>query len=56
MEFPESAHDRVDDENGTQNVIAIRDSKDPEGPVLFLVEHEWRALVHRIKSGCYDPD
>ncbi|WUH96975.1 DUF397 domain-containing protein [Spirillospora sp. NBC_00431] len=56
MNFPESAHEYADDETDLQNVVAIRDSKDLEGPVLFLVEHEWRALIHRIKSGCYDPD
>ncbi|MFI0485222.1 DUF397 domain-containing protein [Actinomadura sp. 9N215] len=56
MEFPESAQDRAHDENAMENWVAIRDSKDPAGPVLFLVEHEWRVLLRRIKSGHYDPD
>jgi hypothetical protein len=56
MEFPEPAPDQADDENDTENLIAIRDSKDPAGPVLFLVEHEWQAFIRRIKSGYYDPD
>jgi hypothetical protein len=32
-------------------VIAVRDSKDPDGPVLLLEPSQWRALRHRLRFG-----
>lgn len=32
-------------------LTAIRDSKDPEGPVLLLASAQMRALVHLIRTG-----
>jgi uncharacterized protein DUF397 len=32
-------------------VIAVRDSKDPHGPVLAFTQDEWRDLTSRIKAG-----
>lgn len=32
------------------NGIAVRDSKDPSGPVLRFSAAEWRAFVRKIKS------
>ena len=32
-------------------VIAVRDSKDPEGPRLFVSPAAWADLTTRIKSG-----
>lgn len=32
-------------------VLAVRDSKDPDGPVLMLDAGAWRALVRGIKAG-----
>jgi hypothetical protein len=32
-------------------LTAIRDSRDPEGPVLLLAGTQMRALVHRIRTG-----
>jgi hypothetical protein len=31
-------------------VIAVRDSKDPDGPILTLDAATWRTFTHRIKS------
>jgi len=32
-------------------VVAMRDSKDPEGPVLAFSPGEWRAFVGGLKAG-----
>jgi hypothetical protein len=37
------------------SVIAVRDSKDPDGPKLILNAADRRALRHRIKNGDHDP-
>jgi Domain of unknown function (DUF397) len=36
---------------GLGGLTAIRDSRDPEGPVLLLAGTQMRALVHRIRTG-----
>jgi hypothetical protein len=36
---------------GGERVIAVRDSKDPDGPKLFFRVSAWRALLERIKAG-----
>lgn len=33
---------------------AVRDSKDPEGPVLFFAPAEWNAFVGGAKAGEFD--
>ncbi|URM97398.1 DUF397 domain-containing protein [Actinomadura madurae] len=33
-----------------RGVIAIRDSKNPEGPKLLLDHHAWRELIGRLRS------
>ncbi|MGW0591603.1 DUF397 domain-containing protein [Streptosporangium sp. NPDC002607] len=35
-------------------VVAIRDSKDPNGPKLLLTPTGWTAFVHGIKAGEFD--
>ncbi|MFB4316114.1 DUF397 domain-containing protein [Actinomadura sp. 21ATH] len=35
-------------------VVAARDSKDPEGPVLCFGRDAWGAFFTRIKAGDYD--
>jgi hypothetical protein len=35
-------------------MIAIRDSKDPAGPVLMYSPAEWQAFLHGAKSGEFD--
>jgi len=43
---------RVDEGRG--RVVAVRDSKDPDGPTLAFSPADWRALSSRIKSGAFD--
>ncbi|MEU8801414.1 DUF397 domain-containing protein [Spirillospora sp. NPDC048819] len=31
--------------------VAVRDSKDPDGPKLVLAAGDWRTLITRIKQG-----
>jgi Domain of unknown function (DUF397) len=37
-----------------ERVIAVRDSKDPDGPKLFFTVPEWKSFLDRIKAGDYD--
>jgi hypothetical protein len=34
--------------------VAVRDSKDPNGPVLRYTAAEWRAFLHGAKHGEFD--
>jgi len=33
------------------NVVAIRDSKAPDGPLLTLTANTWHSLLRNIKNG-----
>ncbi|MEU8344889.1 protein of unknown function [Actinomadura meyerae] len=33
---------------------AVRDSKNPDGPMLVLEGRAWRELRHQIKAGAFD--
>ncbi|MEU4407451.1 DUF397 domain-containing protein [Streptosporangium sp. NPDC023963] len=35
-------------------VVAVRDSKDPQGPKLLFTPAEWRAFVGGVKIGEFD--
>jgi len=37
-----------------KDVIAVRDSKDREGPVLFFTRSEWDAFIGGAKDGEFD--
>jgi hypothetical protein len=37
-----------------QGTVAVRDSKDPDGPVLRYTRAEWRAFLHCAKAGEFD--
>ncbi|MFE9103501.1 DUF397 domain-containing protein [Actinomadura geliboluensis] len=39
---------------GVARVVAVRDSKDPDGPKLAFTSSEWRAFASRITSGAHD--
>jgi hypothetical protein len=39
---------------GTPGVVLVRDSKDPEGPVLAFTRTEWNAFAAGIRSGDFD--
>lgn len=32
-------------------VVAVRDSKDPDGPALVFSEGEWDVFLRRVKDG-----
>ena len=34
--------------------VAVRDSKDPNGPVLHYTGAEWRAFLHGARNGEFD--
>ena len=36
-------------------MVAVRDSKDPHGPVLMIEAADWRAFIGNIKAGRHDP-
>lgn len=36
--------------------IYIRDSKDPNGPVMRYPRYSWRVFVADVKQGQFDPD
>lgn len=35
-------------------VIGVRDSKDPDGPVLHMTRHEMACMLHGAKAGEFD--
>jgi Domain of unknown function (DUF397) len=35
--------------------VAVRNSKDPSGPVLLFLPHEWAAFVRGVRTGEFDP-
>ena len=42
--------DCVEAADNLPGTVVVRDSKDPQGPVLAFSDHDWRAFVRRIKS------
>ena len=38
------------------DAVAVRDSKDPGGPVLAFAPAQWRAFAGGVKSGVFDLD
>lgn len=32
-------------------IVAVRDSKDPDGPVLTFTPGEWRAFISGVRAG-----
>jgi len=36
-------------------VVAVRDSKDPDGPVLAIRSAGWRGFIAEVKAGQHDP-
>jgi hypothetical protein len=35
-------------------IVAVRDSKDPHGPVLMFTPAEWRAFIGGVRDGEFD--
>jgi hypothetical protein len=46
--------DCVEVADNVPGVVAVRDSKDPGGPVLAFTPDEWRAFTGAIKAGEFD--
>ncbi|MFB4305856.1 DUF397 domain-containing protein [Actinomadura sp. GTD37] len=38
------------------SAVALRDSKDPEGPRLAFAAAEWRAFARRVKASEFDQE
>ena len=36
-------------------IVAVRDSKNPRGPVLTVESAGWRAFIADVKAGRHDP-
>jgi hypothetical protein len=36
------------------DTVAVRDSKDPDGPTLAFAPEPWQAFTARVKSGHFD--
>ena len=41
---------------GSDQIIAMRDSKDPDGPVLVFTPAEWEAFTLGVQDGEFDLD
>jgi hypothetical protein len=39
----------------TPRLVAVRDSKDPDGPVLQFSRDAWRGFVASVRSSAFDP-
>lgn len=39
---------------GSEQVIAMRDSRQPEGPVLIFTPQEWEAFTAGVQDGEFD--
>jgi hypothetical protein len=35
-------------------VVAVRDSKNPDGPSLILAPGDWRVFTDHVKAGAFD--
>jgi Domain of unknown function (DUF397) len=36
-----------------RGVVAVRDSKDPDGPVLAFAPETWQAFTNRVRAGAH---
>jgi hypothetical protein len=36
------------------HVVAVRDSKNPDGPKLVISSTAWRELTASVRAGCHD--
>ena len=36
------------------SVVAVRDSKNPDGPKLFITRNQWRSFLRSLKTGKHD--
>jgi Domain of unknown function (DUF397) len=45
----------VDVADNLPGIVAVRDSKDPDGPVLTFSRAEWWSFTTALKTGALDP-
>jgi hypothetical protein len=38
----------------TPDAVAVRDSKDPSGPILLFGSETWREFVGSVRAGAFD--
>jgi hypothetical protein len=36
------------------DIVGLRDSKDPSGPILALARDQWRSFLGGVKAGDFD--
>jgi hypothetical protein len=46
-----SGGDCIEVADNMPGVVAVRDSKDPDGPVLSFSPEAWREFVNRVRHG-----
>jgi hypothetical protein len=34
--------------------VAMRDSKDPQGPILWFGQESWRSFIGSVRTGAFD--
>jgi hypothetical protein len=49
--YSANSGDCVEVARNMPGTVAVRDSKDPHGPVLRVTASDWRRLVARVKTG-----
>ncbi|GAA3069685.1 DUF397 domain-containing protein [Streptosporangium carneum] len=54
VEVAELEHPAQRPDHKQDAVLALRDSKDPSGPVLFFNDAEWAAFLNGVKAREFD--
>lgn len=49
--FSGQAQNCVEVTDGLPGVVAVRDTKDPDGPALVFAPAAWRTLARRVRNG-----
>lgn len=49
--FSGNGGDCVEVASNLPGIVAVRDSKDPDGPVLTFTADEWRAFISGARAG-----
>jgi hypothetical protein len=54
IEFIDAKDAPIQHKELSERVIVMRDSKNPDGPVLYFTEAEWDAFIGGVKDGEFD--
>jgi hypothetical protein len=49
-----TSNDCVEVATNLPGIVAVRDSKQPDGAKLAFTRSRWRRFVRRVKTGAYD--